>query len=153
MRSHKSESPPVPEKHPSESTRAVDAVGNLCDTRVLDVFHRRCVQAMNPERRTVVVDLARVTSVDTKLIATLITLLKQARAAGKSLDLTVSDRVYDWIRLCQVERLLCPKRARRHAATQIRKPRHARVSRCRHPKRLSRPASRRPATMGNHVAI
>ncbi|MFH0981791.1 MAG: hypothetical protein V2A79_09655 [Planctomycetota bacterium] len=97
-------------------TRVIDATGNLCDTRVLQGFHHRCEQVLNPGRRCVAVDLAKVTSANTKLVATLVILLQHARSMGVPLELTVSDRVYDWITLCRVERLLHATCAHRRRA-------------------------------------
>jgi anti-anti-sigma regulatory factor len=67
---------------PARDTRVVNAMGSLCDTRLLEGFHRRCEQALSPGRRCVVVDLSGVTSVNTKLVATLVTLLRRAQAEG-----------------------------------------------------------------------
>ena len=106
------------ERQGSMDTRVIDATGNLCDTRMLRGFHHRCEQVMNPGRRCVAVDLTNVTSADTKLVATLVILRQRAQSVGAPLELTVSSRVYDWITLCRVERLLQPRRARRRAAAQ-----------------------------------
>ena len=106
------------ERQGAMHTRVVDATGNLCDTRMLRGFHHRCERVMNPGRRCVAVDLTNVTSADTKLVATLIILRQRAQSVGAPLELTVSSRVYDWITLCRVERLLQPRRARRRAAAQ-----------------------------------
>ncbi|MFH0982192.1 MAG: hypothetical protein V2A79_11695 [Planctomycetota bacterium] len=84
----------------------VNATGDLRETRVLQGFQRRCEAALNPGRPRVVVDLGRVVTADTKLVATLIMLLQRARSVGVPLELTVSSRVYDWITLCRVEWLL-----------------------------------------------
>jgi ABC-type transporter Mla MlaB component len=89
-------------------TRVVTAAGNLRDTRVLQVLHRRCEEALNPGRRCVAVNLTNVTDADTKLVAALIVLLQRARSMGVPLDVSVSDGVYDWIKLYRVERLLQP---------------------------------------------
>jgi anti-anti-sigma regulatory factor len=98
-------------------TRVVDAAGDLCDTRVLEGFHHRCEQALAPGRRCVVVDLAHVTSADTKLVATLITLLRRAQSADVPLEFTVSSHVHRWITLCRVERLLRPTCTHRRTVT------------------------------------
>lgn len=97
-----------PTMHGTTDTRVVDAAGDLRDTRVLQVFHRRCEGTLNPAPRRVVVDLAGVTSADTKLVATLVLLLRRAHSEGVPLDLATPDRVNGWIMLCQVEHLLRP---------------------------------------------
>ena len=96
-------------------TRVVDATGNLCDTRVLQGFHRRCEQVLSSGKRRVTLDLANVMSADTKLVATLITLLRRAQLEGVHLKLMVSKRVYGWITVCRVERLLRPTCAHNQA--------------------------------------
>ena len=113
-------------RHGTADTRVVDAVGNLRDTRVLQVFHRRCEGALNPAPRRVVVDLAGVTSADTKLVATLVLLRRRAHSEGVPLELTVSSRVYGWIALCQAEHLLRPACAKLSAAAGVSAPGKAR---------------------------
>lgn len=109
-------------RHGTMDTQVVDATGDLCDTRVLRVFHRRCEEALSPGRRCLVVDLADVTSADTKLVATLVTLLQRAQALGVPLELIVSSRVYGWITLCRVERLLRPTRGQRRTGMDSKAP-------------------------------
>jgi len=98
----------APEPRYAADTRIVNATGDLRDTRVLQAFHRRCEEALNPGRRRVRVDLADVASADTKLVATLLVLWRRAKAVGVPVELTVSSRVYEWISLCQVQGSLQP---------------------------------------------
>ena len=60
----------------------VGAAGDLRETRVLQVFHRRCEGALSPMPQRVVLDLAGVTSADTKLVATLVLGLMLAPVAS-----------------------------------------------------------------------
>jgi anti-anti-sigma regulatory factor len=95
-------------RHGTTGTQVVGAAGNLCETRVLQVFHRRCEGALSPTPRRVVLDLAGVTSADTKLVAALVLLLRRADSEGVPLELVAPARVRAWIALCQLEHLLRP---------------------------------------------
>lgn len=89
-------------------SRVVSAAGNMCDSRLLRVFHRRCHHTLDSGPASVVVDLAGVTQANTRLVATLVAVLRRARAASVSLELIVSGVVHDWITICNVERFLRP---------------------------------------------
>jgi len=90
-------------------THVVAAMGNLCDTQVLQGFHRRCERALNADCRRIRANLVGVQDANTKLIATLITIARRARSAGVPLELTVSDRMRSWITLYRLEQVLRPE--------------------------------------------
>ena len=93
----------------TSSTQLIVLSGDLRDPEALLEFHRRCQRLMQPGRRCIVCDLKRVACADTRLVASLVAVLRRARSAGVVLQLRVSPHVRNLIVLCRVEQLLHPE--------------------------------------------
>ena len=100
-------------------TRVLTLSGDLTDGQAVREFHQLCEKLVQPGRRRVVLDLRRVSHADTKLVASLVVVLRRAQAAGVTFELHVSPHVGEWIALCQVGRLLRPQRPARTRARRV----------------------------------
>lgn len=81
---------------------------DLKDPRMLRGFHQRCTDLIRLRHPRVALELEHVTAADSKLLAVLLLLIRQAHGAGVDMRMTVSHPVWDWVSVCRVAALLRP---------------------------------------------
>ena len=87
-------------------TRVISLSGCARDRRVITAFREKCRNALRPGRRRVMLNLARVSDTDTRLVAALIAFARRARNARVPVNIEMSGPVQAWLDLCDVGALL-----------------------------------------------
>lgn len=80
--------------------------GDLRNDEAVAGLYRQVVRLVSAGLSRVVVDLQGVVSADSRLVATLVNLHRRARAGRVALELHVSQRLRDWIRVYRADWLL-----------------------------------------------
>jgi hypothetical protein len=88
------------------TTRVISAAGDMRNGAAIQQLQSCCVGVIHHGRRRVVLDLHAVQDSDTKLVAGLVFALRRARAACVTHEVHASHRLWEWISLCNVSKLL-----------------------------------------------
>lgn len=88
------------------TAREAAGAGDLTLTARVQDLHDRCLRRLRAGSGRLLVDLTEVTHMDTKLLAALVALKREARAAGQELEVLCSEPVLQWLRVCRLESVL-----------------------------------------------
>lgn len=87
-------------------TQVIELAGDCrSDSRVISAC-RRISRVAQPGRHRIVVDLAHVVDIDSRLVATLVEGLRRARDIGAAFEVRAPLRVRQWLTSCQVDHLM-----------------------------------------------
>lgn len=71
-------------------------------------LHDRCRRRLRDGTGRLLVDLTLVTTVDTKLVASLVLIKREAQANGRPVEIRCSPQVTDWLRMYRLDALIEP---------------------------------------------
>jgi anti-anti-sigma regulatory factor len=94
-------------------TRVIHPRPDLTADDAISAFLGDVEQALRTDVGRIRVDLSTVRVANTKTVASLVLLLRLARAAGVTVEVRPSTQVHAWIHLCKADWLLAPTRSPR----------------------------------------